>query len=561
MFAKLQVILLTNLFSILLKVNALPVSSGASSATLSSYLLSFSQRYSGTTTASVSFENPFSEGYLGATTTGAPPFLAETDDVAAVSGIPTKSYIRPQPIETSDQSLDYEKNDTNIFELMGSYSPYFISDGWGIYEYSLPDQCTIKQVQSLTRHGSRYPTSKFSFDSTLQKANFTASGNLSFLNTWTDKMGGQILTSLGNQQLFDKGVATWFNYGSLANIDSGKKYVARSTSEERMKYSAIYFLTGFYGLDWENYANLELLIEEDGFNNTLAPYDSCPNYIKNEDSINSSLAESWLKTYLTNATNRINSQLTGVKLNYTQVFDMQSACAYETNALGYSKFCSLFTQEEWEGYEYYIDVDWYETNSFGTNYSKALGIGWVEEFYNRLTQQSYNPAYQAEQNTTFDKNVGYFPTDQNLYFDFTHDSVIINIFTALGLNQFKSNFTGKGPDVDGEQPFRISKLVPFASQTYFEVIECESEVPADRSKAYANGTSTTSYIHMVVNENTIPLNKSIPTCGDRVDGWCEFDTFIDHLETLWNDDEFDAICYGSTSSLTNSTSSSNSTSA
>ena len=31
---------------------------------------------------------------------------------------------------------------------------------------------------------------------------------------------------------------------------------------------------------------------------------------------------------------------------------MQQMCPYETVALGYSKFCELFTEEEWEGFNY-----------------------------------------------------------------------------------------------------------------------------------------------------------------------------------------------------------------
>ena len=30
----------------------------------------------------------------------------------------------------------------------------------------------------------------------------------------------------------------------------------------------------------------------------------------------------------------------------------QQNCFYQTVALGFSEFCDLFTQEEWEGYEY-----------------------------------------------------------------------------------------------------------------------------------------------------------------------------------------------------------------
>ena len=34
------------------------------------------------------------------------------------------------------------------------------------------------------------------------------------------------------------------------------------------------------------------------------------------------------------------------------VYAMQEMCAFETVALGYSKFCELFTEKEWEGFDY-----------------------------------------------------------------------------------------------------------------------------------------------------------------------------------------------------------------
>lgn len=42
-----------------------------------------------------------------------------------------------------------------------------------------------------------------------------AHGPLSFLNTWTYKLGTEVLTPFGRQQLFDLGVSMRMKYGSL----------------------------------------------------------------------------------------------------------------------------------------------------------------------------------------------------------------------------------------------------------------------------------------------------------------------------------------------------------
>lgn len=49
---------------------------------------------------------------------------------------------------------------------------------------------------------------------------------------------------------------------------------------------------------------------------------------------------------------RLQTYIDGFELNMEDVYAMQEMCAYETVALGYSKFCELFTEKEWEGFDY-----------------------------------------------------------------------------------------------------------------------------------------------------------------------------------------------------------------
>ena len=60
----------------------------------------------------------------------------------------------------------------------------------------------------------------------------------------------------------------------------------------------------------------------------------------------------WTEIYLDKAKNRLQKRLHGLELNIEDVYIMQQLCPYETVALGYSKFCELFTEEEWEGFNY-----------------------------------------------------------------------------------------------------------------------------------------------------------------------------------------------------------------
>ena len=94
----------------------------------------------------------------------------------------------------------------------GNLSPWWSlgADAFGLDEASqvVPDGCELTQVYLLHRHGARYPTSgsgPSAFAATIHAAatstGFNASGPLEFLNTWTYKLGAELLTPFGRQQL------------------------------------------------------------------------------------------------------------------------------------------------------------------------------------------------------------------------------------------------------------------------------------------------------------------------------------------------------------------------
>ena len=51
------------------------------------------------------------------------------------------------------------------------------------------------------------------------------------------------------------------------------------------------------------------------------------------------------------------------------VFDasyIESRFLKETSALGSSDFCGLFTEQEWQGFEYTLDLEYYYVGSYST---------------------------------------------------------------------------------------------------------------------------------------------------------------------------------------------------
>lgn len=104
-------------------------------------------------------------------------------------------------------------------------------------------------------------------------------------------------------------------------------------------------------------------------------------------------------------------------------------------AFGYSAICDLFTYQEWEGFEYSIDLSFAGNNYFQSPTGKAVGIGYVQEILARL-QDHVLTTGGTQANLTLDDNEKTFPLNQTLYFDFSHDTNMAAILTAFNLTQF-----------------------------------------------------------------------------------------------------------------------------
>jgi len=140
-------------------------------------------------------------------------------------------------------------NQTLTCTRLGETSPLGTlskSAAYGLPDASpkIPEGCDITQVHLLYRHGARYPTtgaapSAFAarlHDATTQNGGWSSSDDLDFLNTWTYKLGAELLTPFGRLQNFELGVAFRQQYGSLLNnfTEQGVLPVFRTESQDRM---------------------------------------------------------------------------------------------------------------------------------------------------------------------------------------------------------------------------------------------------------------------------------------------------------------------------------------
>ncbi|KAI5121929.1 hypothetical protein M0805_000258 [Coniferiporia weirii] len=490
-------------------------------------------------------------GFAGPTPTG-----DEAEVIATATSVPKVTDAFP----LLNPSTFDNKSSFNVLRSWGNLSPFFSVDSFGLPEANMliPEGCEITQVRLVHRHGARYPTdgeapSQFAakvHNATIAK--FTAKDELAFLNTWTYKvhrlsspqLGAELLTPFGRKQLFDLGVGFRIKYGELLKGFTGLP-IFRTTSEERMVQSALNFAARFFGVpDYTTDYRQLITIESGGYNNTLAPYDTCTNANANGivDLADSEVGK-WAGVYLLDAFTRLEPMVDGMNLTFVDVLAMQELCAYETIALGTSAFCDLFTQEEWEGFEYLFDLIFWYDNGPGNPTSAAQGIGYVQELVARLTQTPIT-VYNSLTNATLSGNNITFPLDQPIYVDASHDNVIAAITVALNFTSLAAN----GPLPSDHIPEKIrchspltyftNKIVPFASQLVGQVLSCPS-----RSAPNGTSSTSTSYFRWLLNDAVVPLTGMI-ACSEDKDGLCPLDTYIAALQTRVSEVDFAFDCFG-----------------
>ncbi|WFD22668.1 hypothetical protein MEQU1_001343 [Malassezia equina] len=305
-----------------------------------------------------------------------------------------------------------------------------------------------------------------------------------------------------------------------------EKPVIRTTSSSRVLDSSRYWTLGFFGWDATEKMHLEVLTEADGQNNTLEPKYACPN--GKDFAFGDDMRKEWQKVYLKDALTRWQKNIQGLNLTMEDMFNIIQVCPFETAGMDYSQFCSLFTKEEWEGFEYDGDLKFQGNSGFMNPMAKPMGIGYVQEFLARLSNHSLS-SDGTSQNMTLDQNQTYFPLDQRLYADFTHDNAIVNILTAFNLTQLSDKLEATKPNKD--RRFRASAIVPFASRVALEVMECQQ------------GKKDDLYIRMKINDAVVPLDEG-QGCEKRPDGLCLTSAFAEHLRKGIKTSHFDLACFG-----------------
>jgi hypothetical protein len=394
---------------------------------------------------------------------------------------------------------------------------------WGQYSlwYSVPSEmsvvppkgCQVTFANVLSRHGGRDPTLGKTMAYALlvaeiQNTSTSYPDEFAFLKNYTYELGADELTVAGRQEMVNSGIHFYQRYSKL--VDEHTPFV-RAGGQHRVVESAEKWLAGIAQSRHSKPKKVDLVISEgSAWNNTLS-HDTCPAFETGPfRNLGSRAQKIWADEFVPAIRTRINSKL-GTDLSATFIIYLMDMCPFDTLArpsAEVSKFCHLFTKEEWHQYDYFQTLGKYYGYGAGHPLGATQGVGYVNELLARLTDKPVED--NTNTNRTLNSDPATFPLGRRVYADFSHDNDISNVLAALGLyNNTKPLSNTTIQTTEETNGYSAAWTVPFASRMYVEKLQC--------------GHDKEESVRVVVNDRVMPMEF----CDADEYGRCTLSKFVE----------------------------------
>ncbi|MCJ1403362.1 hypothetical protein MMC11_006585 [Xylographa trunciseda] len=325
-----------------------------------------------------------------------------------------------------------------ISHYWGQYSPYFTVPSEISSE--VPDGCEVTFVQVLARHGARDPTAAktIEYQAVIEKIQShvkSFSAEYEFLKDYTYSLGADQLSVFGQQELVNLGASFYQRYHTITQVFTP---FVRASGQERVVQSAQNFSQGFHvarvadknaSITDDYPYQIVVIREEDGSNNTLH-HEICTNFENGQNGNKSDVGweaqKQWVEIFVPPIRSRVNFNLPGAELTTSETIHFMDLCPFETvaNPNGkISRFCSLFTEEEWHHFDYYQSLGKYYGFGNGNPLGPTQGVGFTNELIARMTKKPVHD--HTTVNHTLDDSKDTFPLDRILFADFSHDKLVL----------------------------------------------------------------------------------------------------------------------------------------
>lgn len=403
--------------------------------------------------------------------------------LAAISGWWFPSHEK----ERNQHSVDQH----NLLKHLGGNGPYVPNTGFGIDYKELPARLQVDRVYLLSRHGERYPTTsqnkelKSTYDKLTQQAGereLHEPNPLGFVYNWEFydesqiEMESNMSRYSGLQDMRNFGAAVRRRYDDL--YDPKLLQPIFAASQKRVVDSAVAFAEGFTGL--VNSSDVQMVIiperEAQGVN-TLTSGVHCPGW-----SAGGHYPEKYQPHVLTDEAERL-KEMSRFELNWTDVYNLCTYCAYELNIRGHSSVCESISSDAFVEYEYVRDAALYY-NEVDNDWVFPMGSVYVNATMTLLNQDDNR---------------------QPLWLSFAHDTDILFYLRALGVFDYQTSPLPTDA-VDYARFFKSSEIIPMGARVVVERLN-DSETGQ-------------KFVRLLVNDAVIPLKN----CQDGPYMTCKLST-------------------------------------
>lgn len=166
---------------------------------------------------------------------------------------------------------------------------------------------------------------------------------------------------------------------------------------------------------------------------------------------------------------------------------------------------------------------------YGNPLGRVQGVGYVNELIARLTGRPVRDA------TTHDASLA-FPLGRALYADFTHENLIVAVFSAMGLYNVSSSSSSSSSSpassshnpmpmdprkMDEHREWIASRMVPFSARMVVERLACDMPGPEDDEGEEGE------YVRVFVNDEARDMGFCAGEEGSGYEGMCELGRFVE----------------------------------
>jgi len=335
-------------------------------------------------------------------------------------------------------------------------------------------------------------------------------GPLSFLTHWTyftepSNPAFEDLTAsgpyAGTTQAFTTGQKLRTRYDHLVN--QSRTTTLWTCSSQRDIETAEYFARGFFGSHWHDDKSAHIVVvpeTPDRGADTLTPGDTCLGYREDKATghdygyIKLAL---WQEAFSKRIIARLQKHAADVVLSAIDIYSMMEMCGFEILARGSSPWCDVFSQDEWDDFEYGRDLLHFYRAGPGNKFAGVMGFLWLNATQELLSNDAA----------------------RGVYFSFAHDGDIVPLMATLGiLNEDGSVQTLPADRRKRERNWRTSDIVPMGGRTIFERIICDE----DAAPYLAGNTYIKLSINDGVMENFTGSGERSNRLGTRLDDFQRF---------------------------------------